>query len=430
MVRVVHWFLLIIVLYHLLHTGLVYGLSVTDAFIFSLLKDILWGGVVIVSLGILLGTGNRTVLKRRLFPFFMLMAGIALCFVVRTPSWSTRMSFLVGMKYDIFPLFVLVTAWAAGAGYVVTLPRTSAVFSSFLFTLLVTALVGGVIRQLSKVLFPDLFFSFGYGPVGDYVLGANPPLYYRTGPGGLMRFSWIFAGPNNMGYFLVAFFSRTVRYCTQVLTTTRKKRGILSLYAILTIRTFSRGAWIGIGVQLLLLARRRFPQRKRFVPRVFGIGLLGMVWLSVYKAWSTTGHIVAWQEWVQAIIANPRWYGPWSSWPAVHYTGVYLPENQYLQIVLDLGILWFMRRLSIFLVIGRKLIISVRTGKGQESMFLSMLLLWCVGLAVEGLFLHTLEDSMVNYLLFTAVMVYGAGEKWVISNNIQSFDQVSNINGN
>lgn len=99
------------------------------------------------------------------------------------------MSFLVGMKYDIFPVFVLLTAGAVGAAYIVASPGKSAVFSSFLFTLIGTILVGGVVRQLSKVLFPDLFFSFGYGPVGDYVLGANPPLYYRTGPGGMMRFS-------------------------------------------------------------------------------------------------------------------------------------------------------------------------------------------------------------------------------------------------
>lgn len=47
------------------------------------------------------------------------------------------------------------------------------------------------------MLMPDLFYQIGYAPLGDWVFGQNPPLYYLTGPGGYTRLSGIFSGPNN-----------------------------------------------------------------------------------------------------------------------------------------------------------------------------------------------------------------------------------------
>jgi hypothetical protein len=35
---------------------------------------------------------------------------------------------------------------------------------------LLVILLGGLIWQFIKVLSPDFFYRFGYGPVGDYVL--------------------------------------------------------------------------------------------------------------------------------------------------------------------------------------------------------------------------------------------------------------------
>jgi hypothetical protein len=164
-----------------------------------------------------------------------------------------------------------------------------------------------------------------------------------------------------------------------------------------------------------------------------------VVVLSVWKRWSTVLHFQAWFDGIDAIIANPWWYGLGSSWPSVHYTGVYLPENQYLQIALDVGVWWLVIWCWVWWVLLRGVLIKIsnywkhfchsckgrnppwtainfgntqRNGKWMvDSVFMDPgsspgwqyvpliipLLLWWVGLFVIWMFLHVLEDSMVNY---------------------------------
>lgn len=104
-------------------------------------------------------------------------------------------------------------------------------------------LVIGLIWQLGKLLAPDFFARFGYGPVGDYLVGEAPPLYYRTGPGGVMRLQGIFAGPNNYGYFLVGRCSLLVWYISQHWSDLARRPRLVSLsvvYLVSLIWTLSR----------------------------------------------------------------------------------------------------------------------------------------------------------------------------------------------
>ena len=47
------------------------------------------------------------------------------------------------------------------------------------------------------------------------MFGSAPPLYYRTGPGGMMRLQGLFAGPNNYGFFLVGISALVVAYVSR-----------------------------------------------------------------------------------------------------------------------------------------------------------------------------------------------------------------------
>jgi len=76
-------------------------------------------------------------------------------------------------------------------------------FLRLIFFLLLGIIVVGLMRQLSKMLWPELFYQIGYASFGDRVFGKNPPLYYLTGPDGYARLSGIFSGPNNYGYLFV-----------------------------------------------------------------------------------------------------------------------------------------------------------------------------------------------------------------------------------
>lgn len=55
----------------------------------------------------------------------------------------------------------------------------------------------GIVVQLTKLRWPDMRYAMGFGPLGDYVPDAAPPIYYLTQLGGTMRLSGLFSGPNN-----------------------------------------------------------------------------------------------------------------------------------------------------------------------------------------------------------------------------------------
>jgi hypothetical protein len=174
-----------------------------------------------------------------------------------------------------------------------------------------------------------------------------------------------------------------------------------------------------------------------------------MIWLSIWKRGSTVLHFQAWFDGISALLANPWGYGLGSSGPSVHYEWVYLPENQYLQVGLDLGVWGLVGWIGVWVVLLKwvwsrlrnwDLITNnslshwvkrsgievecdsteihpvvndntfLRSNSGQASSvwhilwsrdswywILIPLLLWGAWLAVIGMFLHVLEDSMVNY---------------------------------
>lgn len=48
------------------------------------------------------------------------------------------------------------------------------------FSLVAAIIVAGLVWQIAKMMRPEFFYSIGYAPLGDWVYGHNPPLYYLT----------------------------------------------------------------------------------------------------------------------------------------------------------------------------------------------------------------------------------------------------------
>ena len=174
------------------------------------------------------------------------------------------------------------------------------------------------------------------------------------------------------------------------------------LYVFSLLWTISRGAWLGVGVQVFLLIWFFKPQRKRYLGWIVLVWVVLMVWVSWMKSGSTIGHGLAWQEWCEAFLANPWWYGLGSAGPAVHRDGIYLPENHYLQILLDIGIPWLLLWLGVLGSIVYKTI-DYRLQITGNNVYIVLLIFWLIGLLVEGLFLHVFEDSMVNYMFLVVL---------------------------
>jgi hypothetical protein len=136
--------------------------------------------------------------------------------------------------------------------------------------------------------------------------------------------------------------------------------------------------------------------------------ILWIVWLSILKSESTMWHIHAKLSYIWEIINNPLWHWLWTSGPAVHHEWTMLPENYFMQVMLDIWTVWFI----IWAIVIFQILIVFNNIKShfqkkdisvdKQIAFLHRKALY-VGrsaLLVMWLFLHVFEDSMVNYLFF------------------------------
>lgn len=277
---------------------------------------------------------------------------------------------------------------------------------------LITVLMIGFLRQITKFIWPDFFLHIGYGPLDDFKFGIKPPMYYLTGYQGTWRRQWIFSWPNNYGYFLIAMLPLIVALCKN------KRNGIkeyfhnkhvlwngifILLWIIAILCSLSRSARIGGIVVLALLNIQWIKGHKKIAISIAGIAILGLIGLSALKGTSTLAHIQAKFGSIHYVLQRPSGYGLGTSWPAIHYNGTILPENYYIQLMLDIWALGFLLRALCIRQRQRiNNIIKKYTKDKDEYIYRirrSLSIGW-VALLVMGLFLHVFEDSMANYIFF------------------------------
>jgi len=393
------WFFVFIAMYHVLNTWLVFWRWQIDGFQLAALKELVWIVLMITFFWRWRSELKEVCNNKVIWSLLSLLAGVtAIGIVVSLIQWVSPMSMIVWIKYDILPLIVVLWALMVGVLWAHYWVREKLGIS---LTMMIWAIVvWGVLWQWAKVLLPELFTVFGYGPIGDYVLWWNPPLWYRTGPWGMMRLQGLFAGPNNYWFFLVWFSAFFVLWVKRFLKNITLKTVLLILYFGSVVATLSRGAIVWTVVSLGLLGLILNKKRRKMIIPVWIAAVCGVVWLSILKPWSTLGHSEARNEWVKALVENPWWYGLGASWPSVHFEWVYLPENQYLWVALDIWVIGLIVWCSIVLLI---MMLAVKVSvQWEKDELLLALLFGFVGLLAEWLFLHVFEDSMVNYLfLFT-----------------------------
>jgi hypothetical protein len=101
----------------------------------------------------------------------------------------------------------------------------------------------------------------------------------------------------------------------------------------------------------------------------------------------------------------------------VHHSWDFLPENYFLQLMLDIWTLGFILWCFVMLFwiykekILRKNIINQNLWNKEVYHIFIALQKWLVALFIMWLFLHVFEDSMVNYLFF---VIYGIS-LWYLS---------------
>lgn len=414
MIRFLKIFLILVVLYHLLVTIVWYGiLGWLYPQIPALGRDTIYL-IFFVSIAIYHKKNIKVYLQTRKRLRITLIILLAFGTGISLIKGKAIYDIFVGIKYGLLYLCIFLSATFVGWAFT---KKNTKQFLNFLKYLLITTIIVGFLRQWMKFIWPDIFLHTGYGPLDDFKFGIKPPIYYLTGYQGTARRQGIFAWPNNYGYFLIAFLPVLLFFLRQNFENIkqlmlRKRKTIINI-AIIWLRilaillTLSRAAFIWWIVGLTIINIQRIRTHKKIW---WGIGVtlvLGLIGLSILKWASTIDHIKAKFGSLAYVIQQPSGYGLGTSGPAVNHNGTILPENYYIQLILDIGTIWFILRAMLIIqitAIGKKIQekykkIIKTNNKENTYLIRKWLSIGWICLLVMGVFLHVFEDSMINYLL-------------------------------
>ena len=411
MLTVFSIFWILNVFYQALSTFFVYGIHLCEPSHPALIREWIWILFLFVTL-ILWYKKFKPYWKRRkkVWIVFIILILVSVFFSwLKDVSWSNM---FIWIKYWFWWMFILLSA--SFFGYVLCEKWQKSKLIQILPRVLVRIVLAGFIRQWAKWLRPDFFYSLWYGWLNDYASGTNPPIYYLTWYEWTLRRQWFFSWPNNYWYFLVAFLPFVRWFFTNKIK--KKEDTVLSVPALIVrmawmVATLSRAVLIWMVLVFVALYWNQLKSKKKILLRWWIWILVVLVGLSVLKRESTIWHITSKLETVPEVISHPLWHWLGSSGPAIHYEWEYLPENYFLQIMLDIWTIWFLFRAIavLYLFLIQYKVIGLRKWKltNEEEYQLQVLYklqIWFFALFVMWLFLHVFEDSMVNYLFFT---IYG-----------------------
>lgn len=312
----------------------------------------------------------------------------------------------------IFIIFFAITILFFGAREVNLIKRYSRVIK--------TLLIGSLVWRCMLWLMPNLLKFAWYNQwnyEGDVGI-APPAAYYTRYDQGLVRNQFVFERPISRGFFLVAMRPLFFVLCFKNKPLGQKfARG--SLYGLAIMSTFSRaarGVWI---LQTIILILAQFPKKywkmalKAFVPLILlfvVVTYFGQRQI-ISREFSNTGHF---NEIIKAfglVWERPlRWQGAGTAGPASHqveWINAYNPENQYLQIWIEYGLLGFLGWLYLY---GYLHYIAYKAYEEEKKnddkltkkrkLYGTIVFAFGVGilwLSIEGLVLHSFVDRMIVY---------------------------------
>ncbi|MDD5624049.1 MAG: hypothetical protein PHI23_05075 [Candidatus Peribacteraceae bacterium] len=338
---------------------------------------------------------------------------------------------LFGFKYDFLPL---------AAFLVVRRAPWSAAFQSLLGrVLLVIGCVVAAYGVVSFLLPQKFFFWLGYSPVHSLYFADTPlAAFQQIGDTSLRRIQSTMSGPNQLGLWLLLPWNiALVRFLKERKALFLLPLGIIGLALLLS---FSRSAFIGAFLATLIALRIGLPPRvaKRAFLSFLGVTLVAGIVLVLlfpkvfWRLGSTRGHLTRPILAMQEVLKSPLGKGMGMAGPAsthlrdtcvflraqddpawaknipdlcVFVGGVKvqpadrecvcpnLPENWYVQMGVEAGIVGF----ALFLALTMVMLTALARSRQPLSppVFLSFL-----GIAVAALFLHAWEDSAVAYSLW------------------------------
>lgn len=337
-------------------------------------------------------------------------------------------TFLISAKFNYIPLIIL-CVWII-IGTIREDHHQTKVIKTIITTMKYV-LIFSLIRYCILHTIPNVLDWIGFSQPGmsiERTANTPPPSLYLTDfYSGYVRNQWPFWWPLSLGFYLVAlrplFFAKVLY---------KKKfsdvRGRWLLYVSIVISTYSRATRIIFFVSCILLWLLIYKQyRKKIILWwllfVIVIGAYILLWWEstlFVRTRSDKGHIDFLREWLLLIKYN-RLRGLWAAsvWPWSNHIEwvkeVFNPENQYMQIWLEYGLLGVIGRVSSYAIIAWwsiKTYFQVMRSKINninENMLpsigigISIISLW-----IAGMVLHPFTDSgsMYPFMLLCGILLW------------------------
>ncbi len=363
------------------------------------------------------------------------IVALAVSFVTTLPLTAA----VYGFRYDLLaPLTFLVLR---------RVPWSPTFVRSAGRTLCVAA-VAACVLGLGVYVLPDSFYrALGYSDLHSlYVPGAPLAAFQQLGGSAIRRMQGPMSGPNQFGLWLLLPWSLALVGVLQKLTTGKKmKRSLgfaLLLFTVGIVMSFSRSAWVAAAVIGALALWIYVPKSVRctmaWIAAIFlSTVLTGVTVLfpqAILRSVSNRGHIEKPLLAIDRIVENPIGRGLGSAGPAsnrlsdacvelpagsdaawakdrpdlcVFVGGAqvqpvgracscpFLPENWYLQIGVEAGIVGMLLWIGVTGLMLWKLAAMSGVGSRVSGSIAPSVFFAFLGVSVAGLFLHSWEDAAV-----------------------------------
>lgn len=401
-----------------------------------------WKEFILILLFLI--TFYKTIIKRYKWNFSKLyknnyilwvtttFAFVSLAFVF-LPFGQPKLSSFLGFKYDVFFLIALVI-WL----YLPIIKNNFEIIlkSVFWITWVILAIF------LPWYLFGDIsavtsIFGFS-SEVSTY--SVNSCISFSQNVNGQHRFQWSFSGPIRWSVFLTTFYLIFLWFILNNFNFKKNKISYLfiiipSIFVIISIfysysKTTILGLFFWISLFSYLIYKIKFWKKisTKFITISSSIWIIWLTLLLIIKKdvflhlGSVINRFDNLKMSVEMFLWNPFGYWLWIAWPAswtghsiesawswqiavvsTAYTHKFLPENWFVQILLEQWIFWLALFVSIIIIIWLKLFSIVKTKKDYLSIWIFTSFITLVFMAN---FTHAFEESATSYILFLIIGAY------------------------
>jgi hypothetical protein len=364
------------------------------------------------------------------------------------PFFELKTSWFLWFKYDVFFFFALLI-W-------LYLPQFRENFNFYLKTIFISVVI-------NLVIFLPVYLSWNvasfytmlwynnkvstYNAWQTITYSQNTPWDWWTK--WTNRFQWSFSWPITFSVFITIFIIICIWFILENIKENKKRTFLISILAIFIILSiyisYSKTSilWIFFWTVLFTYLGRKIIYNKK-ISKNFLINwwLISIIPISLilYLKRDLFLHLDAiinrfdnLVKSAQMFIYNPFWYGLWIAWPASQIwksiesawtwqiwtsnattTHRFLPENWYVQILLEQWLLWALLFISILLIIWFILYNIMKNKKDYLSISIFVAF---VTLCFMANFTHAFEESATSYILFMIIGWYIALNKQKYVNN-------------